>query len=89
MLFRSERAIEDGLARYKRQVMDLQSALTDDVGKARALLRELVGEITLTQDGEGVYAAIGQPAEAKKMGNGGLSMGLVAGTGLEPVTFGL
>ena len=75
-----ERAIEDGLARYKRQVMDLQGALTDDVGKARVLLRELVGEITLTQDGEGVFAAIGKPTEAKMVGGGGLSMGLVAGT---------
>lgn len=75
-----ERAIEDALARYKRQVMDLQAALTDDVAKARELLRELLGEITLTQDGEGVFAAIGQAAEAANVANGDLSMGLVAGT---------
>lgn len=75
-----ERAIEDALARYKRQVLDLQAALADDVPKARELLRELLGEITLTQDGEGVFAAIGQAAEASNVANGDLSMGLVAGT---------
>lgn len=75
-----ERAIEDAAALYKRQMMDLQSALVDDVAKARELLRELLGEITLTQDGEGVFAAIGQAAEASSVANGDLSMGLVAGT---------
>lgn len=77
----AEQMIEDAMARYKRQILDLQGALRDDVASARALLRELLGEITLTQDGTGVYASIGNPAEAQQVaaGNGEI-LGLVAGT---------
>ena len=77
----AEQMIEDQMARYKRQILDLQSALVDDVAGARAMLRELLGEITLSQDGTGVYAAMGQPAEAQRTaGADGLILGLVAGT---------
>ena len=76
----AERTIEDALARYKRQVLDLQAALADDVQRARELLRELLGEITLAQDGEGVFAEVGQPGQRQEAAAGGLSMGLVAGT---------
>jgi len=76
----AERTIEDALARYKRQVLDLQAALTDDVQRARELLRELLGEITLSQDAEGVFAELGQPDQRLDVAAGGLSTGLVAGT---------
>lgn len=75
-----ERTIEDALARYKRQVLDLQAALADDLPRARELLRELLGEITLSEDREGVFAEIGQPGQRQEVAAGGLSTGLVAGT---------
>lgn len=80
---RQVRAIEDAAARYKRQVMDLQAALADDMPRARELLRELLGEITLSQDGEGVFAAVGeQPAGNQLVAAGDVVYGSGCGDAL-------
>ena len=78
---------------YRAMVGDLGKVLQRDMDRARAALRQLLGEIRLHPIDLGLEARfevdwlqaikIARPAEA------GLAINLVAGTGFEPVTFGL
>ena len=81
----SQKVIEatEVLRRYKSIVMDLQNALAQDVAHARKLLVELLGRITIVKEGDGIYA------EFESDGSQGVYMGVVAGAGFEPTTFGL
>ena len=74
------------LARYKRFVVDLQVALTRDTIRARARLQNFGAR--LVEDGAELYAEYGTPLK-HLLSVGGALPGRVAGTGFEPVTFGL
>ena len=67
---------------------DLDTALKENVLEAREILRDLMGAIVIRPEGREIWADIKQnPAAA--CAASGISTMVVAGTGLEPVTFGL
>ena len=82
--------LQDIMARYSRLMMKLQDVLKDgDIARSRELLSDLLGPITLRRDDDGVaWAEFEEPAERLMLANGE-SLGLVAGAGFEPTTFGL
>jgi site-specific DNA recombinase len=75
-------------AGYRQLVLDLESALKSDVVEAREILRELLGPILVRPEGREVWADLKQNA-AQAFAVSGISTMVVAGTGFEPVTFGL
>ncbi len=70
-------------------VTGLEAALRTDVGRARDALRAMLGNVELIEENGAVYAECDNAAERLLLAVGGVSMGRVAGTGFEPVTFGL
>ena len=73
-------AIADIALRHKRMVLNLQTALKGDTGRARDILRELMPEIRLVKEGEEIYAEISTGADRILLAAGGSILGLVAGT---------
>ena len=76
------------LAAYRRKLMDLQGALSRDTARARALLAELLGPVTIMADGDQVWAEL-ETAEPARLASAGSPMVLVAGARFELATFGL
>jgi DNA invertase Pin-like site-specific DNA recombinase len=70
-------------------VTGLEAALRTDVARARDALRAMLGDVQLIEENGSVYAECDNAAERLLLAVGGVSMGRVAGTGFEPVTFGL
>ena len=83
--------IEDVLARYRRQVLELQRVLEEDADcdRTRALLADMLGPVLIGRDADTgeTWAEIEKPAERLMLLNG--SPKVVAGAGFEPTTFGL
>ena len=77
------------VGRFKELLADLDSALNKDTGRARVLLKDLLGEIRLVPEDGGVYAEIQNRADRLLMAAGAVSITVVAGAGFEPATFGL
>ncbi len=83
-------AIDDVEARYKRLLMRLRSALDDeDRAAVREMLHQLMGQMTFAPAGDDVAIGFDEPAERLLYATAGESLGLVAGAGFEPTTFGL
>jgi site-specific DNA recombinase len=81
--------VKDLMPRYKRLLLNFQDALQQDTQVARKLLASYFKGIRLDdRDGE-IYADLNENAAGLLMLANGGSMGLVAGTGFEPMTFGL
>ena len=84
--------LDDVTARYKRMVLRLQETLDglDDRARTRQILADMLGPVTIGrgEDGE-VFAELEEPAERLLAAVAGESLGLVAGAGFEPTTFGL
>ncbi|NCT85457.1 MAG: recombinase family protein [Comamonadaceae bacterium] len=82
--------IEDVLARYRRQVLELQRVLDEDADRdrTRQLLADMLGPVLIGRDADtgATWAEMEKPAERLAL-NG--SPVLVAGAGFEPTTFGL
>jgi hypothetical protein len=82
--------IADVLARYRRQVLELQRVLDEDTDRdrTRQLLADMLGPVLIGRDAETgeTWAEMKKPAERLAL-NG--SPVLVAGAGFEPTTFGL
>ena len=79
------------IARYRRLVLNLRQVLEEEEDRActRQMLAELLGPVVIGCDDEGkAWAEIEEPAGRLAVAVGG-SMGLVAGAGFEPATFGL
>ena len=68
---------------------DLGGALTAELPVARDALRAALGDVRLQPEGDGVYAVFEDTADRLLLRAVGDGMGRVAGTGFEPVTFGL
>ena len=83
------RSVEDVLARYRRLVADLPQSLQKSSERARNALRTLLGDIRLIKEGDAVFAEVEASPQRLFMASGGSILGVVAGTGFEPVTFGL
>ena len=82
--------IAEGIApRYKRLVNDLEGALKHDTARARGILRDIFGPIRLVQEDQAVFAEFAARTERLLVAGGDSLLGRVAGTGFEPVTFGL
>ena len=82
-------AIPAAVARYRAMVEDLGNAPID-MGAAREVLKEMVGEIRLRPEpNRGLVAEIGLSEMPIRAAAGGKYIGLVAGVGFEPTTFGL
>jgi site-specific DNA recombinase len=85
--------IDDVTGRFKALLMQLQGILEDeaDRDRTRRLLADMMGPVTIEkEEGTGeVYARFEDPAERLLSAAVGGSMGLVAGAGFEPTTFGL
>ncbi len=80
------------LATYRRMVLDLAQSMRTDVQEARAALSDIFGPIRVTRLTDGIYAQIREPAESillASLGSRYPILNRVAGTGFEPVTFGL
>ena len=76
--------------RYKEALMRLGAELETDPPRARAALQDVLGEITLKEESDGkIYAEIQTRPERLLLAAGGQYLGLVAGIGFEPMTFGL
>ena len=76
-------------ALIKRKLLDLESALTGDIKRARRLVADLYGEIHIVQEEDGVYAEYDNAAAKLIVSASGMPLCVVAGVGLEPTTFGL
>ncbi len=77
--------IDDALARYRKLVLDLRSALDDeeDRDRVRGMVAELIGPVVISADDAGeAWAEIEEPAGRLAIAVGG-SMGLVARVGYE------
>ena len=72
---------------YKEKVDELQESLKDNVVSAREQLREIFGEVRISKEGEDIFALIKTNPVASLPMTG--SVGVVAGAGFEPTTFGL
>ena len=74
-----------------RQLDDLHGALEHDIDRARAILRQLLGDIILQPMAEGLVAELqGNVQGLLALDQKALGVGnLVAGAGFEPATFGL
>lgn len=82
--------IDDVTARYKRMMMRLKNVLEDeDRDRTRQILAEMIGTVTVVHDDSGIYAELEEPAARMLVACAGKSLGLVAGAGFEPTTFGL
>ncbi len=68
---------------------DLGGALKAELPVARDALRAALGDVRLQPEGDGVYAVFEDTADRLLLRAVGDGMGRVAGTGFEPVTFGL
>lgn len=71
-------AAGEALARYRKMLLDLQGALDRDRQRARRLMAELLGPITLTEEGEEVWATLEAKEPARLLVAGSL-LGVVAG----------
>jgi hypothetical protein len=77
--------------RYRQMVATLEVELSRDVHKARAALRQIVGneiQVMLHESGKHLVARIGLDTEALLVAAGS-AIFVVAGAGFEPATFGL
>jgi site-specific DNA recombinase len=91
---RPQRAVVDlrtrGAARYRRRVRELETALNRDVGRARAIVRELVGgKIPCFPNKEREHLVAHLPTGAEACfaaAAGGSQIIMVPGIGLEPTT---
>ena len=68
---------------------DLGGALHAELPVARDALRTALGNVTLQNDEDGVFAVFEDTADRLLLRAVGDGMGLVAGAGFEPATFGL
>jgi len=68
----------EALARYREKLLDLQGALDRDRERARRLVAELLGPITISQDGDEVWAEL-EGSEPARLLVAGSPMGVVAG----------
>ena len=64
-------------------------ALRTDVARGRDALRAMLGDVQPIKENGAIYAECDNAAERLVLAVGGVSMGLVAGEGFEPSTFGL
>jgi hypothetical protein len=87
--FEAPNGVPNVVPHYKRYVMGLEEALARNTTRARAMLQDIFGEIRLVEAGEGLYAEFESPLQRLLLAAGGTLLGRVAGTGFEPVSFGL
>ena len=73
---------------FAQALLTLEETLKEDAQAARAIIGELLGRVTLEQRGKEVWAHLGSN-EAQLTVTGEIPTTVVAGTGFEPVTFGL
>ena len=75
---------------YRSMLLRISDALAEDVERARAALAQVLGTVTVRNTDEGLWAEVETRPDAVLLSAGGaLSLGLVAGEGFEPSTFGL
>ena len=85
-------ALPRAMERFRALVADLGRLAEHDVIRARNEIRKLVGDVTMTPDGEVLVAEIDRAHVAGALLNAAgspLQMVMVAGAGFEPATFGL
>jgi DNA invertase Pin-like site-specific DNA recombinase len=71
--------IPDLVAQYRELLADLPEVLHQDTPRARAILRDLLGEVRLVQALDGVYAEVEDYGEALKIQTGSAHTKVVAG----------
>jgi hypothetical protein len=81
--------VDDIVARYRANLLRLTAALEGDFERARGALSEMLGRITIERRADGVFAGLEMQPAALMLVAAGSHIGLVAGEGLEPSTFGL
>ena len=82
-------SVDDVVATYREFILNLSGALANDVERARSALEQLFGAITIEANAEGVVAEMTARPDRVLLAATGAQMGLVAGAGFEPATFGL
>ena len=68
------------VAAYRRKLLELERVLEADRERARRLLAEIIGRISIVQEGERVFADVEAEAPARLL-VAGASLGMVAGAG--------
>jgi hypothetical protein len=68
------------VAAYRRKLLELEHVLEADRERARRLLAEIIGRISIVQEGERVFADVEAEAPARLL-VAGASLGMVAGAG--------
>ena len=84
-------ALPHAVQRYRDMVADLGNTVLADVERAREVLREMVGEEirVIPERGHLVYEMGLNETPLTALAGGASQIGLVAGAGFEPATFGL
>ncbi len=83
-------ALPRAIDRYREMVADLGNAVLRDVERAREVIREMVGEIRVTpENGHLIYEMGLNETPLTALAGGASQIGVVAGAGFEPATFGL
>ena len=88
----AETILAGAMGQYKAMLADLQRGLEEegDRERTRELIRQMLGQVHLVQDADGVsWAKMRNPAEQLLAAGGGALLTVVAGAGFEPTTFGL
>jgi site-specific DNA recombinase len=82
--------VEQVVATYRRQMLQLQAALESDADRdrTRALLADILAPVRLTRDEEGDWAEMEEPAQRLRVA-GSTPLTMVAGARFELATFGL
>ena len=85
----TEVAVRQAMVEYKDLVANMRKALESDVDVARESLRQLLGRVTISVDGEGAVWAEPEMKTGRIPCGTDLSLNMVARAGFEPATFGL
>ncbi len=80
---------KDIQSKIKRVLMDLQTTLESDTQRARKIIADLFGDISILKESGNIYAEYNNATEKLLIAAGGVSTNVVAGAGFEPTTFGL
>ncbi len=81
-------SVSGAVATYRKMIGELEHSIGKDDQRVRSLLREMLGPVTLYREGKALWAALESKTERSLIASA-LPLDVVAGTGFEPVTFGL
>ncbi len=85
-------AVQSGVARYRERVAQMGSKKAIDIEQAREVIKSMADSIPVRPGADGVPVAelsLNEETPLAQVAGGGFQIGVGAGAGFEPATFGL